>query len=146
MNIKWNWGTKLAIWIVAFIVFMLTLVYMTTTTKVNLVEADYYPKGLKYQTRIDAIENANNINAVFGVIQNENDITIILPDIEVDSGSILFFRPSGNLLDRTYDLIVNDEKKLIVPKSDFSRGKYILKTNWYNKDTEYYVEQSFFVK
>jgi len=143
---KWNWGTKLVIWIVAFIVFMLTLVYMTTTSKVNLVEEDYYPKGLKYQTRIDAIENANSINAVFSVLQDENELVVSLPDIEVDSGFILFFRPSGNSLDRTYDLIVSDNKKMTIPKTDFVRGKYILKINWYNKAKEYYVEQAFFVK
>lgn len=146
MNIKWNWGTKLAIWIIAFIVFMSSLVYMTTTSKVNLVEKDYYPKGLVYQTRIDAIENAKNIDAVFNTSQNENSITINLPDIQADSGTILFFRPSGNSLDKLYNILINDNKTMTFPKDDFSRGKYILKINWFLGNTEYYVEKNFFVK
>ena len=143
---KWNWGTKLVIWIIAFIVFMLSLVYMTTTSKVNLVEEDYYPKGLKYQARIDAIENAKEINAVFMASQNGESIIITTPDIQLDSGNIIFFRPSGNSLDRAYDLVITEEGKMIFPMEDFSNGKYILKINWNLLDKEYYVEQNFFVK
>ncbi len=146
MKIKWNWGTKLAIWIVVFIVFMLTLVYMTTTHEENLVEKDYYPKGINYQTRIDAIENANSINAIFVANQDENNIIINLPDIQVDTGTVLFFRPSGNSLDRTYEIVMTEEKKMVLPKSNFKHGKYILKINWFFDGKEYYVEQVFFVK
>lgn len=146
MKTKWNWGTKLVIWIIAFIVFILSLVYMTTTSKVNLVEEDYYPKGLKYQARIDAIENAKEINAVFMASQNGESIIITTPDIQLDSGNIMFFRPSGNSLDRTYDLLITEEGKMIFPMKDFSNGKYILKINWNLLDKEYYVEQNFFVK
>ncbi len=146
MNIKWNWGTKLAIWIVAFIVFMLSLVYLTTTHKVNLVEKDYYPKGLVYQTRIDAIENAKKINAVFTTNQDDNTIVIALPDIQADSGTILFFRPSGNSLDKSYNIMINDKKTMTFPKGDFKHGRYILKINWFLGNTEYYVEQNFFIK
>ncbi len=42
--------------------------------------------------------------------QNDNNIIIQLPDIKVDSGSILFFRPSGNSLDKSYPLVMNNEK------------------------------------
>ncbi len=146
MKTKWNWGTKLAIWIVAFIVFMLTLVYMTTTSKVNLVEEDYYPKGLAYQTRIDAIKNAKDINAEFITSQNINNVIITIPNIKVDTGTVLFFRPSGNSLDMSYNLLPNNEQKMVFPKSDFTRGKYILKINWQYQNIEYYVEQVFFVK
>ena len=155
MKIKWNWGTKLAIWIIAFIVFMSSLVYMTTTHEVNLVEEDYYPKGLAYQTRIEAIENAARavdkdatltINAVFNTAQNENSVIINLPDIKVDSGTIMFFRPSGNSLDRTYEIVMTEESKMMLPKNDFKHGRYILKINWFSGDKEYYVEQNFFVK
>ncbi len=146
MKIKWNWGTKLAIWIVVFIVFMLTLVYMTTTHEENLVEKDYYPKGINYQTRIDAIENANSINAVFVANQDENNIIIDMPNIQVDTGTVLFFRPSGNSLNRTYEIVMTEEKKMVLPKSNFKHGKYILKINWFSEGKEYYVEQVFVMK
>lgn len=146
MKIKWNWGTKLAIWIVAFVVFMLTLVFMTTTYEINLVEKDYYPKGLKYQNRIDAIKNAKDIGAVFTINQDENNIIVNTPNIKADSGSMLFFRPSENRLDKSYKLVINKNGKIIIPKDEFSFGRYILKINWFDKNNEYYIEQSLYIK
>ena len=119
---------------------------MTTNYEVNLVEKDYYPKGLKYQTRIDAIENAREINAIFLAEQTNDSIIITTPEIMVDSGSIMFFRPSGSSLDKTYDLVINKNNKLNFSLEDFIHGKYLLKTNWFFKDKEYYVEQPLFIK
>ena len=69
-DIKWNWGTKLALWIIAFVLFILSLVYMSLGYDVNLVEKDYYPKGLVYQQRIEAINNANEAGSSVNIIQN----------------------------------------------------------------------------
>jgi hypothetical protein len=146
MNIKWNWGTKLAIWIIAFIVFILTFVYMSLNYDVGLVEKDYYPKGLKYQNRINAMSNAEKINADFVISQNIEDIEIITPDIKVDSGTITFFRPSDNKQDRVFKLIITDENIITIPKSEFIVGKYILKFNWNHLENEFYVEKPFFIK
>lgn len=146
MKIEWNWGTKLLIWIIAFILFILGLVFMTTKSDVNLVEKDYYPKGLVYQQRIDAIENAKEINAVFKTIQNTSTITLNIPDIQIDEGAVTFFRPSGNSLDRVYDFVINKERIMTFPKSDLKKGKYLLKINWNHENKEYYVEQVLFVK
>ena len=57
MNIHLNWGNKLLIAIVIFMSFIFVLVYLSAQNQIDLVEKDYYPKGLKYQDRIDEIEN-----------------------------------------------------------------------------------------
>ncbi len=119
---------------------------MTTTVNVNLVEKDYYPKGLVYQSRIDAINNTKEINAIFTTTQNDSAVVIFLPDIQVDSGTMIFFRPSQNALDKNYKLIVNINRVMIIPKSDLIHGKYILKVNWHNQNKEYYSEQNIFIK
>ncbi len=146
MKTKWNWGTKLVIWIAAFVLFILTLVYMSLSYDVNLVEKDYYPKGLKYQTRIDAIENAKSINAIFTLSQTADKINILLPNIQPDSGSINFFRPSDNSYDRLYVIGVSNEKEIILPKSDFILGKYIIKFTWWQDNKEFYAEQVYTIK
>ena len=58
-KIKWNWGTKLVIAIILFMGFIFVLVYLSTQNTIDLVERDYYPKGLKYQNRIEEIKNAS---------------------------------------------------------------------------------------
>ena len=144
-KIKWNWGTKLALFIIAFIVFILILVYQTTKYDVNLVEKDYYPKGLVYQQRIDAIDNANSIGADFLVTQNNNNLMFAISNIVADSGSVLFFRPSNTSLDMLYDLTSIDSV-MILPVSNFENGKYKVKTNWWKDGVEYYIEKTYVVK
>ncbi len=146
MKIKWNWGTKLVIWITAFIVFMLTLVFISFNYDIGLVEKDYYPKGLAYQDRINAIENAKNINAIFNITQDKDYIKIQIPELQIEQGTITLFRPSDNSYDRIFDMISSDNELIIIPKTETILGKYIIKINWKYKDKEYYVEQLLYVK
>ena len=146
MKIKWNWGTKLALWITAFILFILTLVLLSLKYDIGLVEKDYYPKGLVYQNRIDAIENALEFSNIFKFAQNEKDVIIETPEIEVDEGTVTFFRPSDNSFDRVYELHVADNKNIIIPKSDLIVGKYLVKFEWKHLNKNYYVEKVFVLK
>ena len=146
MKTKWNWGTKLAIWIIVFILFILTLVYMSFSYDIGLVEKDYYPKGLKYQSRIDAINNAKNIDVVFNISQEGENVIIEMPDVQVKDGTITFFRPSDNSFDRVFSWDLDEDNNIKLPVRELTEGKYIVKFNWKHEDKEYYVEQIYFVK
>ncbi len=98
-KIKWNWGTKLVIAIILFMGFIFVLVYLSTQNAIDLVERDYYPKGLKYQTRIEEIKNASIYHDRFNIKRENNQMVLSIPLIDADSGSIVFFRPSNQLLD-----------------------------------------------
>jgi hypothetical protein len=141
MNIKWNWGTKLALWITVFILFMLGLVFMTIMNDVTLVEKDYYPKGLDYQNRINEMENAKLVNASFKVKQLENEIEIQFPNVNADSGTIYFFRPSNNQMDRMIRFDDSDNGVKHLDISDFHKGKYVMKISWKSANKAYYLEQ-----
>ena len=52
MRIKWNWGTGILIGIIAFMAFIIGLVYFSVQQNFDLVERDYYPKALEYQQQI----------------------------------------------------------------------------------------------
>ena len=146
MKTKWNWGTKLAIWIIVFILFILTLVYMSFSYDIGLVEKDYYPKGLKYQSSIDAINNAKNIDVVFNISQEGENVIIEMPDVQVKDGTITFFRPSDNSFDRVFSWDLDEDNNIKLPVRELTEGKYIVKFNWKHEDKEYYVEQIYFVK
>ena len=141
MNIKWNWGTKLALWITVFILFMLGLVFMTILNDITLVEKDYYPKGLDYQNRIDEMENARLEKVSFTVKQLENEIEIHFSNVKADSGTINFFRPSNNQMDRIIHFNNTDNGVKHLDINDFHKGKYIMKISWKNGNKNYYLEQ-----
>jgi hypothetical protein len=141
---KWNWGTKLLIAIILFMGFILTLVYLSTLYDISLVEKDYYPKGLKYQDRIDEITNAKPYLNEFAFSQNNEEVIVSLPEIDPDTGTIVFFRPSGTQMDRMYQLSPDSAFLMHFPLSAFTRGKYIAKIFWREADKGFYIEKTFY--
>lgn len=146
MKIKWNWGTGIFISIVVFMIFIFTLVYFTTQHTIDLVEKDYYPKGLKFQDRIDEVKNAQPFKELFTVSQNGNRLIINFPEITPDTGTVVFFRPSDTRYDLTYKIEPDSLWTMSFPASEFLKGKYILKIHWWEDEKSYYVEKPFYLK
>ena len=145
-KIKWNWGTKLLIAIILFMSFIFVLVYLSTQNNINLVEKDYYPKGLKYQNRIEEIKNASHVSDSFDIVREDNYMVLTVPQVESDSGSIVFFRPSDQSLDFATNMQANFTGKMYFPINEFKEGLYILKIHWFKNAKGFYVEKKFFVK
>lgn len=143
-KIKWNWGTKILIAIILFMSFIFVLVYQTTKHEIFLVEKDYYPKGLKYQDRLDDIENARQFAGLTKVYPETENIIVSFPEIHPDSGTIYFFRPSNTNLDEIYNLEPDDKYMMSFSKKSFQKGKYILKISWRENGKGYYMEKPFY--
>lgn len=143
-KIKWNWGTKLLIAIIIFMSFIFVLVYKSVNNEIFLVEKDYYPKGLKYQDRLDEIENARPIAQQLKVYQETENLVVSFPEIHPDTGTIYFFRPSNTDLDFTHKLSLRSDFTMSFPKTQFRNGKYILKIFWKENDTSFYIEKPYY--
>jgi hypothetical protein len=140
---KWNWGTKIFIAILLFMALIIGFVIASFQHTVNLVEKDYYPKGQIYQTRLDEIKNAVPYRDSFIIEKDESNIILTLPEINADTASITFFRPSGTKFDRIYD-ISSGNTVYKFANSKFIRGKYKIKIYWKSKGTANYFERDFF--
>ncbi len=144
MNIKWNWGTKLTLFIILFMGFIFVLVYYTTQNRIILVEKDYYPKGMKFQDRIDERNNALHLKDSFQIVQNKDFVVVSFPEINPDTGTVVFFRHNNNQLDQTIKIKTDNDSKMYFSVNDFEKGKYLVKFNWFEKKKGFYVEKSFF--
>ena len=144
-KIKWNWGTKIIVAIIIFMSFIFVLVYLSIQNPIDLVEKDYYPKGLKYQTRIDEIKNASIIRDSITIIRKDNHMVLSISTIDADSGSIVFFRPSNQSLDFTVNIEADSLGKMYFLTNEFEKGLYIMKIHWFQNNKGYYVEKKIFV-
>jgi len=97
------------------------MVYMSTQYPIDLVEEDYYPKGLKYQERIDEISNARPVASQVRAFQNSDAVVVIFPEINPDTGTITFYRPSNIHLDRVYEINTDSLQQMSFPKSEFKK-------------------------
>jgi hypothetical protein len=145
-NIKWNWGTKLLIAIILFMSLIFYLVYLSTKQDLNLVEEDYYPKGLKYQARINEIKNAAVFKDQIQLTQTDSFVVLTLPDISPDSGSVVLFRPSNERLDINSRINPDTLNRMYFSMEQFRKGLYIYKIEWFENGNGYYLEDKFYIK
>jgi hypothetical protein len=110
----------------------------------ELVTKDYYTDELRYQDKIDAMNNANKISSVV-IDQNNDKVSIQLPkEIKglATSGQLWFYCPVNSVNDRKIPLQVNDEGVMLIDKSKIARSNYQVKLNWQIGKEQYYTEKS----
>jgi nitrogen fixation protein FixH len=143
-----NFGVKITILYLSFVALILTLVFLSYGQKVELVSKDYYAQELKYQDKIDAI---NNTNALASSIDHKVEASSIILNINPElnssglSGSINFFRPSDSSKDVKIKMnFVNDQQ--VISKSALEHGTYKMQLSWTNNGKNYYKEEVIYIE
>lgn len=145
---KLNWGHGITIAIVIMILGILTLVYKSVNSKVELVSEDYYPKGLTHQ---DEIDKKRNTTALSGDVSIDitNNILVTLPsDFEDPSkikGEVWFYRASSMKDDFRDSIRLSSSLTLKYPLEKFSEGKYDVIIDWTYNNKPYYYKESILI-
>jgi len=135
---KFNWGTGIFLFYSAFVIFMLSLVFMSMQQKIELVTENYYTKGVDFQTQINEQSNVAALVEKPTVKQLENgNVEIKFPASEnLESkinGEIAFFRPSDKDLDFTVPIKLEKTKNQIITQK-IEHGLWKIKMSWTEKD------------
>jgi len=141
---KFNWGTGILIFIILFFIAIFSFVYYTTTHDVNLVERDYYPKELDYDTQQEKMSNTADLDEKIVFSKSKEIIKVHFPDFTKNdtlSGTIQLYRPSDFKKDITYPISVDTSSSQIVPTGNLLAGKYIIKVDWSFNGVDYYQEE-----
>src|SRR5690348_3477734 len=122
-----TWGNKLVLVFVAFAALMSTLVYKCMNQKFELVSKDYYNDELRYQDKIDGMNNANKLSTVALVQSTNDDVQITLPK-ELNglaaTGSVWFYCPTSAVNDRKLTLQVNEQGTMNVRRGLLAAANY----------------------
>ncbi len=140
---KLNWGWGLAIFLSIFLIAILSFVFFTTTQQVNLVEKDYYPKGITYEQQIVKKRNAQSLSSKIGIKQIEGTITVQFPEASFSSttkGTLHFSHIENYKLDQQFNLALDSNGQQKIATKSFVQGRYILKVDWNNNENSYYQE------
>ncbi|MBA3680366.1 MAG: FixH family protein [Bacteroidetes bacterium] len=139
-----NWGIRITIVYTGFVILISSLVFISATNKSELVTKDYYSQELKYQDRIDAIENEKKLNLTIEYAIEEDQIILTYPQTEINktfNGEVLFFRPSDASKDLKLNLNFDIDGKQVIKKSKFIKGIYKMCITWKSNDKTFYKEQ-----
>jgi nitrogen fixation protein FixH len=115
--------------------------------KVELVSKDYYAQELKFQDKINAINNEKSLNKSIVHSINGNEIVLTIDSALLSKdfdGTIVFFRPSDSSKDVKLKMNFNDYKQTI-KSSDLTHGTYKMQLTWACNNTHYFKEEVIFI-
>lgn len=140
MKINWGWG--LAIFISIFLVAILSFVYFATTQQVNLVERDYYPKGVTYDQQIKKQQNAKALQQTIVAEQKGTQLWVSFPEkaISQAKGTIHLSHIENYKLDQRTDIALDSLGQQQINIDKLQAGRYIIKADWESANTKYYQE------
>ncbi len=138
-----NFGHKITVVYVAFVIFMLSLVTLCIKKKdLFLVSSDYYKKEIAYQSEIDKYSNTQKLSVPVKIERNESDLTFQFPEESKNAkGEILFYRPSNASLDFSIPIKLDVYASQKVETNKLVKGLWVVKMEWEQNGKGYLKEQ-----
>ncbi len=126
---KINWGHKLVFFGLSFMFFVAFMVYKISTQKVDLVDDNYYEKGVRYQ------EEINKFNATEGIERNisfdlNQQLITFKSNINSLKGKALFYRPGDVNLDFETDFTLNENGEFTYSTAQLAKGVWKVTFEW----------------
>ena len=143
-----NWGHKITVLYLAFVAMILIMVFMTMNEKVELVSADYYDQEIKFQGKIDAINNTHKLSGPLEFQAKNKIIQIFYPKELIGKGiqgEIKLYRPSDASLDYKTTINVNEKGEQQISSGKFKKGLYKMQMKWVQDKQNYYFEEQVFM-
>jgi len=145
MKIWGNWGLGVTVFLILFVISNLVFLFVISSESFDMVEENYYDKGLNYQDKIDMTVRAGRLNNPLKLrISDINTIEFDYPDELIDegiSGSIYFYRPSDKSFDFKLEIKPDTNFKQYFNYSKIKRGIWVIKINFSSNDSTYYHEE-----
>jgi hypothetical protein len=141
-SMKWNWGTKLVLWMVAFMTLIIVFAVLMINEDVSLVETDYYPKGQTHQELIEKKHNANSLSGQITVKNNDGQLELQFPVGVVSesvSGELHLYHIADDKQDQFIPIKLNENGVMAINVVGLS-GRFILKIDWKTASDKYYTE------
>jgi len=145
---KINWGTGLVIGMIAFMGFIMYLVVnMMTDDKFDhdLVTEEYYQKDLYYQQEIDAETQYNALGQTITGKRTAEGWELQFPAKVTPTGSdakVNLYRPSNKKLDSELPLVLDQNKKMLIPAAKMVDGIWKVQISWMQDEVPYLYKET----
>jgi len=144
------WGKGVWMLYGAFVLFILALVGWAAAQRFDLVEPDYYARGLAYQQRIDQVRRAKAAddipNVRFDASQRIVTVCFAGRGEPIQGGTIHFFRPSDAQLDFDVALTLDSLGCQRIADGRLRQGKWTLKYEWTTASGVRYWEDMVYIE
>jgi hypothetical protein len=135
-----NWGTKIAIFYIFFVIVTLGMVFKSTFHRWDLVSQDYYGEELKYQSQIDKINNCKSLSQQPTMSVEGKNVLLQIALQSQANGKILFYKPADEFEDFEVALALNDKGEQVISIPSQHSGRYTAQLNWTTENKAYFKE------
>lgn len=149
-TVKLNWGHKITMVIVAFILIMLSMVFFVSKQTNEMLDRSYYEKELLHQNVLDKANRfsslAPNVNLIS--INDNGSFVIRLPAQfeKMENGVVEFINWGNEKEDYKAYFSLSQDKKLSLIDHSFNKGTYLARIDFEMDGKKYYTEQTIKVK
>ncbi len=141
-----NWGYRIMLVYIAFVVAMLGMVYISSRQTNEMQDKNYYVKELAYQQVIDGKNNLNQLQGQLSVSDSAGMVKIRIPVAaaqNITEGKIYFLRPSDEKKDLRLALQPDANGLQLISGTLLTKGLYTVQLSWKSNNKPYYSEQSY---
>lgn len=140
-----NWFHYILITLALFISLMVYFAVRSTQTKLDLVSVNYYEEELKFQDKINKINNTQLWDdSIKTVLQENNKLLISFPsNMKVSSGSMRMYCPQDKSKDKAIDLVLDTNNTMLLDVND-CRGFYRIEIDWENDGKQYLTQRKIY--
>lgn len=139
-----SWSYRITALYLGFVGIIVTLVVISSRQKIELEAKDYYLQELRYQEKLDAIKNTNELKTSLTHRVDKNEIVLTMPLEQVITdlkGEIYFFCPATSENDVKIKMQFDHNGQQIVKKSLLKPGAYKMRMSWSAQNKKYFKEE-----
>ena len=142
---KFTWGHGIAVALGAFMIFILSLIFIFTRNWKNseLITENYYEEELAYQNVIDAKTNASTLSEQPKYVQNTSGIRVTFPTEISNTNSkfrIDLHRADDQRLDVIKEMNLDAQNSIFIPQNVLAKGNYVLRVHWVKDKKDYQID------
>lgn len=127
---KIHWGHKLVFFALAFMLFILGMVYYISRQKVELVADDYYEKGINYQAELDKFSARENRDFTFQYVAGKQQVLVHLNGANNLEAKLTFYRASDSKKDFKNELFTDAAGNIELPVASLQSGLWKVTCEW----------------
>lgn len=142
---KFTWAHGVVVALLSFMCFILYLIFIFSSGQQNsdLVTENYYEDELGYQKVIDAKNNVETLEKKPFFAQLPYGVRLVFPEEAIQPNEKIHFElyhTSDQNKDKKGDMVLDNSRTLLLPKSLFALGSYTLKIRWNNAGKDYQID------
>lgn len=127
---KLNWGHKLTFFTVAFMLFIIVLVYKISTQKIDLVDENYYERGILYQNDINKYAASKEVVRELSYNNATRSLLLRCDEKMMLSGTLTLYRPNDASMDVTMPFKLDSQGCYTYQTSSLKKGVWKATFEW----------------